>query len=82
LHTMFVGNFGNRAEPRTNALRCMFLHLRFCMLTARTIENEYLGNPFEVRRTRFIGSRQWHEGDAGRSFFHEIYSKFVRRSRF
>ena len=37
------------AEPRTNALRRVFLHLRFCMLTMRTIENEYLRNPFDVR---------------------------------
>ena len=37
------------AEPRTNALRRVFLHLRFCMLTMRTIENQYLRNPFDVR---------------------------------
>jgi hypothetical protein len=37
------------AEPRNNALRRVFLHLRFCMLTMRTIENEYLRNPFDVR---------------------------------
>jgi len=37
-----------RAGPR-NALSCAFLHLRFCMLTMRTIENEYLRNLFDVR---------------------------------
>jgi hypothetical protein len=37
------------AEPRTNALRCPFLHLRFCMLTTLTIENEYLENALDVQ---------------------------------
>jgi len=38
------------AQPiGTNALRRAFLHLRLCMFAARTIENEYLRNPFDVR---------------------------------
>jgi hypothetical protein len=35
-------------RTRTNALRRAFLDLRFCMLTTRTIKNEYLRNPFDV----------------------------------
>jgi len=35
-----------RYEPR---LRRTFLHLRFCMFAARTIENEYRWNALDVR---------------------------------
>jgi len=50
------GALSNKLGQRTGvllteacALRRVFLHLRFCMLTMRTIENEYLRNPFDVR---------------------------------
>jgi len=47
-----------RSAPRTNAghrgrlypqrYAVVFLHLDFCMLTTRTIENEYRRNPFDL----------------------------------
>jgi hypothetical protein len=37
------------APLRHLLLRRLFLHLRFCTFAARTIENECLRNPFDVR---------------------------------
>src|SRR5262249_4218306 len=50
-------------------LRRAFLHLRFCMPTTRTIENEYLRNPFDVQdgADKIHRLRQWHIGGADRS---------------
>ena len=44
--------YGGNPPPNaalTLALRRAFLHLRFCMLAARTIENEYLRNTLDVQ---------------------------------
>jgi len=57
---------GMRCEPR---LRRAFLHLRLCVFAARTIENEYLRNPFDVQdgADKIHRLRQWHIGGADRS---------------
>ena len=42
--------FRVESQPeRTNVLRRAFLHLRLCMLAARTIENEYLRNTLDMQ---------------------------------
>ena len=64
-----------RRGAHTNALRCAFLHLRFCMLTMRTIENEYLRNPFDVRDS--ADKLHWllamARGRSGSLILHEIH---------
>jgi hypothetical protein len=67
---------------RTAALRRAFLHLRFCMLAARTIENKYLRNPFDVRdgADKIHGLSTMAHGRCGSLILHESHSKFVRRS--
>ena len=63
--------FVNLCEPR---LRSAFLHLRFGMFAAWTIENEYLRNPFNVRD----GANKIHrlpavaQGPSGSLIFHEL----------
>jgi hypothetical protein len=64
-----------RRGAHTNALRCAFLHLCFCMLTMRTIENEYLRNPFDVRDS--ADKLHWllamARGRSGSLILHEIH---------
>ena len=38
-----------KVVKRARASHRAFLHLRLCMLAARTIENEYLRNAFDMR---------------------------------
>ena len=46
-----------RSDPHY-ALRRAFLHLRFCMLTTRTIENEYLRSTFVISDEQ-MNAEEW-----------------------
>ena len=65
-----------KVVKRARASHRAFLHLRLCMLAARTIENEYLRNAFDMRNgaDKIHISRHWHKGGAG-SCFIEIHSR-------
>jgi len=69
--------FRVESQPeRTNVLRRAFLHLRLCMLTTRTIENEYRRNLFDVRdgADKIHGLPAMTRGRYGSLILHEIRS--------
>jgi len=82
---LYVRRYIRRLSParRQQILRCV-VNLSFCMLAARTIENEYLRDPFDVPdgADKLHGLKAMAQWRCGSLILHEIHSSSCVRVRY